>query len=697
MSRILTMIAIASLTACATAPRESTPVAPPAAVALDSGLDFAGFDRAIRPQDDLFRFVNGTWLETTQIPPDRSNYGSFTLLDDEAQANVRALVEQAAQTPAKQPGSDAQKIGDFYRSFMDTARADALGVTPLAPELRRIDALSSRDDVIRQFGHAQRIGVAHPLLFMVDQDEKNTTSYISYVYQRGLTLPDRDYYLKNDEKFVQIRAKYLSYIEQLLELAGVADAQAQAQRILALETRLAAAQWTRVQNRDAIARYNKYTLVDADRLTPGFKWGEFLSAAGVPAEELVISQPSFFTALGKAVQEVPLDVWKIYLKYKLIDAYAPYLSAAFVDLYFDLHGRTLKGIEVDRPRWKRAVESIDDTMGEIAGRLYVEKHFKPAAKQRMDQLVENLLAAFKVSIDELEWMSPATKLEAQKKLASFTVKIGYPGKWKDYSALTITSDDLVGNMMRSAAVEHARFVGKLGRPVDRTEWLMTPQTVNAYYNPSMNEIVFPAAILQPPFFNVDADDAVNYGAIGAVIGHEISHGFDDQGRKYDGQGNLRDWWTAEDAERFKQRADRLVAQYSGYQPLDGLNVNGALTLGENIGDLSGVAVALKAYLISQNGISQNGISQKGLSQQGRPAPVIDGFSAEQRFLMGWSQIWRRKYRDEDLRSRLLTDSHSPSEYRCNGIVTNMDEFYRAFDLKPGDRLYRPADERVKIW
>jgi len=692
MSRILTMIAIASLAACAAAPPEPTPVAPPAAAPLGSGLDLAGFKREVRPQDDLFRYVNGTWLETTQIPADRSNYGSFTLLDDEAQAKVRALVEAAAQTPSKQPGSDAQKIGDFYRSFMDTARADALGATPLAPELRRIDALSSRDDVTRQFGHAQRIGVGHPLLFVVDQDEKNTTSYISYVYQRGLTLPDRDYYLKNDEKFVAIRAKYLSYVEQLLELAGVPDVQAQAPRILALETRLAAAQWTRVQNRDALARYNKHTLADADRVTPGFKWGEFLSAAGVPAGELVISQPSFFTALGKAVQEVSLDDWKIYLKYKLIDAYAPYLSAAFVDLHFGLHGRTLKGIEVDRPRWKRAVESIDETMGEIAGRLYVEKHFRPEAKQRMDQLVANLLAAFKVSIDELEWMSPATKLEAQKKLASFTVKIGYPGKWKDYSALTITSDDLVGNMMRSAAVEHARFVGKLGRPVDRTEWLMTPQTVNAYYNPSMNEIVFPAAILQPPFFNVAADDAVNYGAIGAVIGHEISHGFDDQGRKYDGQGNLRDWWTAEDAERFKQRADRLVAQYSGYQPLDGLNVNGALTLGENIGDLSGLAVALKAYLISQNGISQ-----KGLSAQGKSATVIDGFSAEQRFFMGWSQIWRRKYREEDLRSRLLTDSHSPSEYRCNGIVTNMNEFYRAFDLKPGDQLYRPAAERVKIW
>ena len=682
MTRTLTMIAIASLTACAAAPQDPIPVAPPPAPSLGSGLDPDGFDRGVRPQDDLFRFVNGRWLESTQIPPDRSNYGSFTLLDDEAQANVRAIVEEAANAPAKEPGSDAQKIGDFYLSFMDTARADSLGLAPLAAELKRIDAIASAADVNRYFGYSQRIGIAHPIWFIVDQDEKNTTTYISYVYQKGLTLPDRDYYLKTDEKFVGIRAKYLAYIAELLELSGLADPPALAQRIMALETRLAAAQWTRVQNRDALARYNKFTIADADKLTPGFNWGEFFAAAGVPAGELVISQPSFFTALGAAVQEVPVDDWKAYLKYKLIDGHAPYLSSEFVDLHFDLHGRTLKGIEENRPRWKRAVESMDDTMGEIAGRLYVQKHFKPDAKRRMDELVANLLAAFKLSIDELEWMSPATKLEAQKKLASFTVKIGYPDKWKDYSALTITPDDLVGNLMRSAGVEHARFVGRLGKPIDRTEWLMTPQTVNAYYNPSMNEIVFPAAILQPPFFNVAADDAANYGAIGAVIGHEISHGFDDQGRKYDGEGNLRDWWTSEDAERFKLRAGKLVAQYALYSPLDGLSVNGELTLGENIGDLSGLAVAFKAYQ---------------LSRRGKPGTVIDGFTEEQRFFMGWSQIWRRKYRDEDMRARLLTDPHSPSEYRCNGIVANLSEFYRAFDVKPGDRLYRAPEERVEIW
>jgi predicted metalloendopeptidase len=684
MNRLVMTLVTASLTACAATPQSSQPVEPatPPEVKLGTGLDTAGFDRAVRPQDDLFRFVNGKWLDTAEIPADRSNYGAFVALDDQAQADLRAIVEEAANAPAHQPGSDAQKIGDFYLSYMDVARADALGLEPLAPELARIEALKDRKALTTYFGFVQQLGVTQPIWFYIAQDEKNTTAYIPYVYQRGLTLPDRDYYLKTDEKFIAIRAKYLAYVIQVLEKARVPDAAAAAQKIMALETRLAEAHWTRVQNRDAVATYNKYSVAEANKLTPGFDWNAFFEGAATPPQDFVITQPSFFQALGTALTEVPVDEWKVYLKFKLINANAPYLSSDLVDLHFGLHGKTLKGIAEIRPRWKRAIEAIDDSMGEIAGRLYVEKHFTPDAKKRMDELVANLLEAFHVSIDELEWMSPATKLEAQKKLAAFTVKIGYPSKWKDYSALTIRKDDLVGNLLRSAAVEHARAVGKLGKPVDRTEWLMTPQTVNAYYYPPMNEIVFPAAILHPPFFNVAADDATNYGAIGAVIGHEISHGFDDQGRKYDGQGNLRDWWTAEDGERFKERAARLSAQYSTYSPIDGMNVNGDLTLGENIGDLSGLAVAYKAYQ---------------LSMHGKAAPVIDGFSGDQRFFMGWSQVWRRKYRDEDLRSRLMTDTHSPSEYRCNGIVTNMNEFYRAFDLKPGDKLYRPPEARVEIW
>jgi endothelin-converting enzyme len=682
MNRLLTIMATASLTAYAAAPEAATPAASPAPPSFGSGLDVTGFDRAVRPQDDLFHFVNGKWLQTVVIPADRANYGAFVMLDDQAQADVRALVEKAAGTPNREPGSDTQKIGDFYLSFMDTARIESLGLKPLTGELGRVDAIASRDDLVRYMGYAQGIGVTHPLWYFVAQDDRDATAYISNIYQRGLTLPDRDYYLKADDKYVAVRAKYLVYVAELLKLAAFSDPDGCARRIMALETRLAQAHWTRVQNRDAEATYNKYSIAAANALTPGFDWAQFLAGAHADARELVIAQPSYVAALGKAVTEVSLEDWKLYMEYKLIDQYAPYLSSAYADLHFDLHSRTLRGVQENQPRWKRAVDAIDSSMGDIAGRLYVAEHFTPDAKRRMDELVGNLLKAYKTSIDELDWMSPATKAAAQAKLAKFTVKIGYPAKWKDYSALTIDKADLVGNLLRAAAVEHQRFTAKLGKPVDRTEWLMTPQTVNAYYYPPMNEIVFPAAILHPPFFNVQADDATNYGAIGAVIGHEISHGFDDQGRKYDGDGNLRDWWTEADAERFKERAARLVAQYGSYNPIDHMHVNGELTLGENIGDLSGLAIAYKAYKIAE---------------AGKNAPVIDGFTADQRFFLGWSQVWRRKYRDEDLRQRLVTDPHSPSEYRCNGIVTNMAAFYTAFGVREGDKLYRAPADRVQIW
>jgi len=677
----MTIIA-ASLTACASTPQAPAPNPPAQQTTLGSGLDLAGFDRAVRPQDDLFRFVSGKWLKTAVIPADRANYGAFTMLDDQAQADVRALVEKAASLPNRTPGSDEQKIGDFYESFMDTAHIEELGLKPLQGELARVDEIASKADLVRYMGYAQTRGVLHPIWYFVAQDEKNATAYISNIYQRGLTLPDRDYYLKTDEKYVAIRAKYQAYVANLLTLAGFPNADDGAHKIAALEHRLAQAHWTRVQNRDAEATYNKYGISDANKLSPGLDWTQFLAGAEANAQELVIAQPSYVAALGKAITEIPLDDWKLYMKYKLIDQYAPYLSSAYADLHFDLHLKTLKGIEENQPRWKRAVDSIDESLGDIAGRLYVAEHFTPDAKRRMDELVANLLQAYKVSIDGLEWMSPQTKAAAQAKLAKFTVKIGYPVKWKDYSALTIDKSDLVGNLLRSAHVEHERLTAKLGKPVDRTEWLMTPQTVNAYYYPPMNDIVFPAAILQPPFFNVAADDATNYGAIGAVIGHEISHGFDDQGRKYDGDGNLRDWWTEEDAKRFKERAAKIVAQYSTYNPIDDMKVNGELTLGENIGDLSGLAIAYKAYQIALGG---------------KTPPVIDGFTGDQRFFLGWSQVWRRKYRDEDLRQRIVTDPHSPSEYRCNGIVTNMSTFYTAFGVKEGDKLYRPPADRVQIW
>ena len=682
MNRLAMTILAASLTACIATPESPAPTASASPATLGSGLDLAGFDRSLRPQDDLFRYVSGEWLKTAVIPADRANYGAFTMLDDQAQADVHELVEKAANLPHRAPGSDEQKIGDFYLSFMDTARIEELGLAPLKSELARVDAVANRADLVGYMGYAQSIGVLHPLWYFVSQDEKNATAYISNIYQRGLTLPDRDYYLKSDEKYVAIRAKYQAYVANLLKLAGFPNADDGARRIAALENRLAQAHWTRVQNRDAEATYNKYNIAEANALTPGLDWAQFLAGAQADAHELVIAQPSYVTALGKAITEIPLEDWKLYMKYKLIDQYAPYLSSAYADLNFDLHLKTLKGIEENQPRWKRAVDAIDESLGDIAGRLYVAEHFAPDAKRRMDELVANLLKAYKVSIDSLEWMSPETRAAAQEKLAKFTVKIGYPDKWKDYSALTIDSTDLVGNLLRSARVEHQRYTAKLGKPVDRTEWLMTPQTVNAYYYPPMNDIVFPAAILRPPFFNVAADDATNYGAIGAVIGHEISHGFDDQGRKYDGDGNLRDWWTDEDAKRFKERAARIVAQYGAYSPIDDMKVNGELTLGENIGDLSGLAIAYKAYKIAMGD---------------RTAPVIDGFTGDQRFFLGWSQVWRRKYRDEDLRQRLVTDPHSPSEYRCNGIVTNMTAFYTAFGLKEGDKLYRPPSDRVQIW
>ncbi|HEU4530034.1 MAG TPA: M13-type metalloendopeptidase [Steroidobacteraceae bacterium] len=680
MNRLVMAILCTSLAAGAAVTAVHSTSTDPAPRA--SGLDLAGADRNVRPQDDLFRYMNGEWLRTTQIPADRSNYGAFTMLDDKAQADLRAIIEEAAAKPQRAPGSDEQKVGDFYKSFMDTARVDALGLKPLQAELARIDAIADRAALNRYLGESQFVGLSHPVGLYIAQDEKNTTAYIPIVVQSGLTLPDRDYYLKSEDKYAKIRDAYAAYIARMAQLAGISDPAGTAKRVLALETRLAEAQWTRVQNRDAVATYNKHTLASANELTPGFDWKAFFAAAGIATPDFIVTQPSYFAGLSRALAEIPLKDWREYLKFKLVNDYAPYLSAAFVDAHFDMHGRTLKGIEENRPRWKRAVDALDNTMGEIAGRLYVERHFKPEAKRRMDELVRNLIRAYEISIDELDWMSPATRAQARAKLAKFTVKIGYPDKWKDYSALEIKADELVGNLLRSAAVEQRRGIAKLGKPIDRTEWLMTPQTVNAYYYPPMNEIVFPAAILQPPFFNATADDAANYGGIGAVIGHEISHGFDDQGRRYDGDGNLRDWWTADDEKRFKERTAALVAQYGAFNPIDDQHVNGELTLGENIGDLSGLAVAYKAYQ---------------LSLDGKPAPTIDGLTGEQRFFLGWAQVWRRKYRDEELRVRLLTDPHSPSEYRANGVVTNMSEFHEAFGLKPGDKLYRPAEQRVEIW
>jgi len=651
---------------------------------LKSGVYLQNLDKAVRPQDDFYRHINGGWLATAQIPADRSNYGTFTKLQEDAERDLRDILEEAAK--AKAPaGSDAQKVGDYYASFLDEAAVEARGLQPLQDELARIDAIKTKQELAGYIGRAQRLFVAQPFAYFVAVDEKNSTQYISTVTQTGLGMPDRDYYLSDDAKLKGIREKYQPYVRDLLALAATPDAAGAAKKIYAIESRIATAHWTRVQNRDAEKTYNRYDRAALAKLMPAFDWDAFLRGAQIPSEKVAavnVTQPSYFEALGKLFAEVPVADWRVYYRYKLLSTYAPDLPAKFVQRQFEFNDRTVSGIEELKPRWKRGVDTIEGSVGDLVGKVYVERHFKPEQKQRIDALVKNLLSAFDGGIDQLEWMTPDTKRKAHEKLAMFTTKIGYPDKWRDWSKLEIRRDDLIGNEVRAAAVLFDRGVNKLGGPIDRTEWLMTPQTVNAYYNPPTNEIVFPAAMLQPPFFDVTVDDALNYGAIGSVIGHEISHGFDDQGRRYDGHGNLNDWWAAADNEEFTRRAKAFGAQYDASSPLPGTHVNSGLTMGENIADLAGVAMAYRAYKISL---------------QGKPAPVIDGYTGDQRFFIGWAQGWARKYRDDELRRRLLTDPHSPSEYRTNIIVSDLPEFYAAFDVKPGDKMYRAPADRVKIW
>ncbi len=648
-----------------------------------SGVVLDNFDTSVRPQDDFFRHVNGTWLKNTPIPEDRSRYASFTELADQAEVNLRQIIEEATSATDRAEGSDAQKVGDLYRSFMDVKAIDALGAQPIAQDLQAIAALESKEAIVQHLGHLQSLNITAPIGAYVDQDSKKSDEYIVKFTQAGLGLPDRDYYLNDGEKFETIREGYLEAIEDLLTLAEMPNADRAATAILALEKQLAEAQWSRVKSRDREATYNKVAWGALGEAFKGWPWDAFAQGADLPASgNVIVRQPSYVEALPAILAETPIETWKHYMAFHVIRDAAPYLSPAFVDRHFAFFGKTLSGVEANRPRWKRAVSMVESALGEMVGKLYVARHFKPEAKERMEILVANLLRAFKVGIDGLEWMGPETKAAAQEKLAAFTTKIGYSDEWRDYSALTIRAGDLFGNRRRAIEFEHQRNLNKLGQPVDKNEWFMTPQTVNAYYNPEGNEIVFPAAILQPPFFDVEADDAINYGAIGGVIGHEISHGFDDQGRKYAGDGNLRDWWTEEDATRFQERAAGLVDQYNAYSPLDKMAVNGELTLGENIGDLAGITVAYQAYQ---------------LALDGKEAPVLDGLTGNQRFFIGWAQCFRGKYRDAELSKRLLTDPHSPMEYRVNGVMKNVPGFYDAFELKDGDRLYLPRAERVKIW
>ncbi|MHB1074262.1 MAG: M13 family metallopeptidase [Gemmatimonadaceae bacterium] len=647
------------------------------------GVDSANFDRAVRPQDDFFRFVNGGWLARSEIPADRSRWGSFDELRERSREAIHTILEEAARSKAAH-GTIQQKAGDMYAAFLDSAHIEELGITPLQPEIDRIAAVNSVAQLPAALAHLQRLGVGG-LLFGggVGQDPKNSSQYIVSVGQGSLGLPDRDYYLKDDAKLVAARNAYVTYVTTLMRLAGQPDPAGAAQRILALETEIAKRQWDRARLRDRNATYNKMSVRDLAALSPAFDWPGYLAAAKLgAAKDVIVRQPDYVEALDDIITSTPVGTWREFLTARLLSSYASELPKAFQDASFAFRGRALSGQLEQAARWKRAVDATEGILGEPLGKLYVDRYFKADAKQRMDALVKNLIEAYRVGIDSLEWMSPATKAEAKAKLAKFTVKIGYPDRWRDYSKLEIRPGDLIGNSMRAAAFEYDESASRLGQPVERWRWGMTPQTVNAYYNSVNNEIVFPAAILQPPFFNVEADDAVNYGAIGAVIGHEIGHGFDDQGRKSDGDGNLRDWWTAEDAKAFDERAAKLGAQYAALMPIDSLRINPKLTMGENIGDLSGLAQAYRAYRMSLGG---------------KEPPVIGGFTGDQRFFMGYAQIWRTKMRDEALRNQLMTDPHSPGMARAFVPLTNNDAFQKAFDVKPGDRMYRAPEERVRIW
>ena len=646
------------------------------------GIDTTNFDRSVRPQDDFFRFVNGGWLKRTEIPQDAASWGAFNELREGSRTALHTILDSALTTNAK-PGTELQKVRDLYRSYMDSARVEALGATPLQPELKVIAAVKSTKQLPSAFAHFAKIGVQTPVGVFVGADQKASNTNIVSISQSGLGLPDRDYYLKNDAKTVAVRDAYKKYITDVFTAAKQPDPAGAADRILALETKIAGKHWDRARNRDRNATYNKMNVAHLKAMAPNYSFASYLAAAGLAkAKDVVVRQPDYIPALDSIIAATPVSTWREYLTLKLIDSFANELSSPFQNARFEFRGKTLSGQEQMAARWKRGVDEVGGTLGEAVGKLYVQRNFKPAAKARMDSLVANLREAYKIGIDSLEWMSPATKEQAKDKLAHFTVKIAYPDKWRDYSSLVIRPNDLFGNAKRASEFQYAYNVSQLGKPVDRSRWGMTPQTVNAYYNSTNNEIVFPAAILQPPFFDPNADDAVNYGAIGAVIGHEIGHGFDDQGRKSDGMGNLRDWWTEADAKAFEARTNKLGAQYDAIMPVDSVHINGKLTMGENIGDLSGLAQAYRAYKISLHG---------------KEAPVIGGFTGDQRFFLGFAQIWRTKYREAALRQQLLTDPHSPGTARAYVPLINNDAFQAAFNVQPGDKMYLPPEDRVKIW
>jgi putative endopeptidase len=653
---------------------------------MRSGILPGHRDDAVRPQDDLFGYANGTWVREARIPADRGRYGTFDMLREQSDERVRGIIDRAAADTDAEPGSATRKVGDLYRSFMDEERAESLGRTPIDADLEAVANITDTDELFRTMGRLQRQGVPGVLGFYVAPDAKNPDEYTLYLTQGGLGLPDESYY--REERHAAVLAAYLPHVARMLDLVGIGggstDPDSPAGRVVALETVLAGHHWDNVATRDAVKGYNPFGRDDLGGLGVSVAWPAYIDGLGAEGafEHVVVGQPSFLDGLSVALDEVGIDDWKAWLAFHLVSSAAPLLSREFVDAEFDFSGRVISGLPENRERWKRGVSLVEGAIGEAVGQLYAAEFFPPQAKERMLTLVGNLVEAFRRSFDGLDWMGPETRAQAQEKLKSFTPKVGYPDVWRDYSALHI-DDDLVANVRRANEFELQRELGKLGGPIDREEWMMLPQTVNAYYHPMLNEIVFPAGILQPPFFDLEADDAVNYGGIGAVIGHEIGHGFDDQGSRYDARGALRDWWTEDDRARFDERTRALIAQFSELSPLAAPDdkVNGALTVGENIGDLGGLAIGYAAYRIAT---------------EGAPVAELDGLTGPQRFFVGWAQVWSGKARPEEAKRLLAIDPHSPMEIRANA-VRNCDEFHEAFDVREGDGMWLAPEQRVHIF
>lgn len=685
-SRPLLALALAS---CATtvAPNPQPPASRPAVGAASAarakpsfgsfGVDLDGRDLLIQPGADFYDYAGGTFMKREAIPADRSRWGMFDRLQEASLANVRDILEAKEQLTG-----DPKKAHDFYAAYLDVETIDKKGFAPARAGLDAIAAAQTHEDIARLMGRPD-LQLSSPISTRVGLDQKNPDRYIVTVTHGGLGLPDREYYLKSEKQFVDIRAKYEAHIARVLAMVGDVQAQKHAHEILALETQIAERHWPRAERRERDKTYNLRTLTQLGVEAPQFPWKPYLTAAGFgAAREVVVRENSAMPKLGELFVATPVAQWKPYLIYHLLQTAAPVLPSTLDDEVFDFYSRTLNGQPKQRDRWKRAVQAVNEALGEAVGRTYVARFFKPNAKAEMDKLVENLRRAYATRIESVDWMTPETKQVALEKLRAFRPKIGYPSKWKDYSTLEVRPDDAYGNVIRAALWHHDEDVARLAKPSDRDEWFMNPQTVNAYYNSTFNEVVFPAAILQPPFFDPSADAAVNYGAIGAVIGHEMGHGFDDQGAKSDARGVLRTWWGPQDIDAFKKRTDALAEQYATYEVLPGIRINGRLTLGENIGDLGGLTVAYRAYQ---------------LSLDGKPAPVIEGFTGDQRFFLGWAQLWRASYRDEALRNQVMTDPHSPGRYRCSGVVRNLDAWYTAFGIKETDPLYLAPDQRVRIW